>query len=112
MGDCEPEPRPVRTFPARPLFLDRDGVLNEDPGYVHRWEDSTGCRAARGGGRFLQSRRMWVFVVTNQSGVGQRAITPRTTSSRCMRGCRSSLAEIDAHIDAYYYCPAASGRGG
>ena len=58
--------------PTRPaLFLDRDGVLNEDPGYVHRWEDFHWIPGAREAVAAFNAAGWWVFVVTNQSGVGR-----------------------------------------
>ena len=53
------------------LFLDRDGVLNEDRGYVHRWEDFCWIPGAREAVAAFNARDWWVFVVTNQSGVGR-----------------------------------------
>lgn len=59
----------------RALFLDRDGVINEDYGYVHRINDfhfRTGifdvCRSA-------QSAGMKIVVITNQSGIGRLMYT-------------------------------------
>jgi D-glycero-D-manno-heptose 1,7-bisphosphate phosphatase len=53
------------------LFLDRDGIINLDTGYVHRIEDFTFregifelCAAAQGRGLAL-------VVVTNQAGIGR-----------------------------------------
>jgi D-glycero-D-manno-heptose 1,7-bisphosphate phosphatase len=55
----------------RALFLDRDGVINEDYGYVHKIEDFhfregifDVCIAA-------QKARMKIIVVTNQAGIGR-----------------------------------------
>ena len=57
------------TRPA--LFLDRDGVINHDTGYVHRIADFhfragifEACAAA-------QSRGLALVVVTNQAGIGR-----------------------------------------
>ena len=61
-------PPPVRR-PA--LFLDRDGVLNEDRGYVHRWEDFSWIDGAREAIAAFNRAGWLVFVVTNQSGVGR-----------------------------------------
>ena len=38
---------PAHTERRPALFLDRDGVLNEDQGYVHRWEDFRWIPGAR-----------------------------------------------------------------
>ena len=59
------------TTPRPALFLDRDGVLNEDLGYVSRWED---FRFIPGAARAVRAANLagWlVFVVTNQSGIGR-----------------------------------------
>jgi D-glycero-D-manno-heptose 1,7-bisphosphate phosphatase len=90
------------TRPA--LFLDRDGVLNEDPGYVHRWEDFRWIPGAREAVAAFNRAGWWVFVVTNQSGVG-RGYYAEDDVVRLHTRMAESLAEIGAHIDAFYYCP-------
>jgi len=103
MANVSPLSNP--TAPPRPaLFLDRDGVLNEDPGYVHRWEDFHWIPGAREAVAAFNRAGWWVFVVTNQSGVG-RGYYAEDDVVALHAKMSESLAEIDAHIDAYYYCP-------
>jgi D-glycero-D-manno-heptose 1,7-bisphosphate phosphatase len=90
---------------SRPaLFLDRDGVLNEDPGYVYRWEDFRWIPGAREAVAAFNAAGWWVFVVTNQSGIGRGYYTEADVAT--LHGKMSqSLAQIGGRIDAYYYCP-------
>jgi D-glycero-D-manno-heptose 1,7-bisphosphate phosphatase len=92
-------------IPARPaLFLDRDGVLNEDPGYVSRWEDFHWIEGARETVAAFNAAGWWVFVVTNQSGVGRGYYTEADVHALHAK-MSESLAEVGGRIDAYYYCP-------
>lgn len=86
------------------LFLDRDGVLNEDPGYVYRWEDFVWIPGAREAIAAFNAAGWWVFVVTNQSGVGRGYYQEEDV--RILHGrMAEALAENGARIDAFYYCP-------
>lgn len=92
-------------IPVRPaLFLDRDGVLNEDHGYVHRWEDFRWIEGARETVAAFNAAGWWVFVVTNQSGVGRGYYTEADMHALHAK-MSESLAEVGGRIDAYYYCP-------
>jgi D-glycero-D-manno-heptose 1,7-bisphosphate phosphatase len=50
------------------LFLDRDGIINEDYGYVGKIED---FQFKEGIFELLQNLSYPVFVITNQSGIGR-----------------------------------------
>jgi D-glycero-D-manno-heptose 1,7-bisphosphate phosphatase len=56
-------------------FLDRDGVLNEDLGYVHRVADFHWLPGAVAACRRLQGAGFALVVVTNQSGVARGLYT-------------------------------------
>jgi D-glycero-D-manno-heptose 1,7-bisphosphate phosphatase len=86
------------------LFLDRDGVLNEDRGYVHRWEDFCWIRGAREAVAAFNARDWWVFVVTNQSGVG-RGYYPEADVHALHARMSEALVAAGARIDAFYHCP-------
>jgi len=86
------------------LFLDRDGVLNEDRGYVHRWEDFRWIPGAREAVAAFNARDWWVFVVTNQSGVG-RGYYPEDDVHALHARMLEELAAAGARIDAFYHCP-------
>ena len=86
------------------LFLDRDGVLNVDHGYVHRWEDFDWIAGAREAVRRFNEAGWLVIVITNQSGIGRGYYTEDEMHA-LHRHMQAALADRGAHIDAFYYCP-------
>jgi D-glycero-D-manno-heptose 1,7-bisphosphate phosphatase len=95
-----PDPKSPR--PA--LFLDRDGVLNEDRGYVHRWEDFRWIPGARETIAAFNRAGWIVIVVTNQSGVGRGYYTEDDMHALHGRMIED-LAAAGGHIDAVYHAP-------
>jgi len=69
---CEEMPRVLR---RRALFLDRDGVINVDHGYVGTRERFEWMPGAREAIRSATEAGWHVFVVTNQSGIARGKYT-------------------------------------
>jgi D-glycero-D-manno-heptose 1,7-bisphosphate phosphatase len=91
--------------PLRPaLFLDRDGVLNEDQGYVHRWADFRWIPGAMATVAAFNRAGWLVIVVTNQSGVGRGYYTEAEVHALHAR-MGEDLAAVGGHIDAFYHAP-------
>ena len=86
------------------LFLDRDGVLNEDPGYVYRWEDFRWIPGARETVAAFNRAGWLVIVVTNQSGVGRGYYTEADVHQLHERMAQD-LARVGGRIDAVYHAP-------
>ena len=97
MPDAPPPTRPA-------LFLDRDGVLNEDRGYVSRWEDFRWIPGARETVAAFNRAGWLVIVVTNQSGVGRGYYTEDAMHALHARMAQD-LAAAGGHIDAFYHAP-------
>lgn len=98
-------PTPSSSTSAQPVaFLDRDGVLNVDSGYVHRPDELEWIDDAPAAVRLLNEAGFVVVVVTNQSGVA-RGIYDEATVRRLHEHMQRVLAERGARIDAFYYCP-------
>lgn len=85
-------------------FLDRDGVLNVDRGYVHRPEQLEFVAGAAKAVRLLNDAGYRVVVVTNQSGIA-RGFYDEAALQRFHAHMRERLAAEGARIDALYYCP-------
>lgn len=95
----------VRTATVRPAaFLDRDGVLNVDHGYVYRPEQLEWIDGAPEAVRILNEAGYYVFVITNQSGIA-RGLYDETDLKTFHAHMQENLAAQGAHIDAFYYCP-------
>ena len=66
----------MKTASLRPaVFLDRDGVLNEDSGYAYRPDQIKWIVGAMEAVRFLNEANYLVFVVTNQTGISRNLYT-------------------------------------
>jgi D-glycero-D-manno-heptose 1,7-bisphosphate phosphatase len=86
------------------LFLDRDGVINVDKGYVSRIEDFEWVDGAAETIAAFNRRGWYVFVVTNQSGIARNYYTEADMQT-LHDWMQAELAKTGAHIDQIYYCP-------
>lgn len=95
----------VEKWRRRPAaFLDRDGVLNVDRGYVHRVEDFEWIEGAPQAVKWLNDRGYLVFVVSNQAGIA-RGYYEEADALRLFDWMQADLRKVGAHIDAFYFCP-------
>ena len=91
-------------FKKPAAFLDRDGVLNLDIGYVHRPEDFQWVEGAKEAIKYLNDREYIVVLITNQAGIAKGYYTDNDVT-KLHSWVNEELGKIGAHIDAFYYCP-------
>jgi len=85
-------------------FLDRDGTLVRDPGYLSRASEVALLPGAADAIRRLNESGIRVIVVTNQSGIG-RGYYSETDFESVQAEIDRQLQAHGAHIDATYFCP-------
>lgn len=86
------------------LFLDRDGVLNEDVGFVGTVDRFRWIEGAREAVKLANDKGWYVFIVTNQSGLG-RGLYSLADFRALHAHMDADLWRLGAHIDDLRYCP-------
>lgn len=90
---------------ARPaVFLDRDGTIVHDTGYVSAPEKVRLIAGAAAAIRRLNEAGWMVIIVTNQSGIG-RGYHTEADFQRTQARTAELLAADGARVDAVYFCP-------
>ena len=90
---------------ARPaVFLDRDGTISEDVGYLNDVTQFRMFPFAAAAIRRLNDAKLAVIVVTNQSGVG-RGMFAESMVHMVHEEMTQQLVAAGAHLTAIYYCP-------
>ncbi|MBQ7607067.1 MAG: HAD family hydrolase [Desulfovibrionaceae bacterium] len=85
------------------IFLDRDGTLNEDTGYVHRIEDWRWLPLVKESLAKAQRAGFLLVVVSNQSGIARGLFTEEDLAV-LERQIDCDLARSNVTV-SWYHCP-------
>jgi D-glycero-D-manno-heptose 1,7-bisphosphate phosphatase len=94
----------TRSKSNRAIFLDRDGTIMEDANYCGDVSRVILIPGAVESLRRLQDAGYWLFVVTNQSGIGRGYFTHEAVLS-IHRHLDEQFGLVGVSIDHYYVCP-------
>jgi len=86
------------------VFLDRDGTLIEEAGYLDRLERLIFFPFSVDAVRLLNQAGLAVVIVTNQAGVA-RGIFPESFVAEAHAHLSERLQAGGAAVDGFYYCP-------
>jgi len=95
------------TDALRTVFLDRDGVINQkmpEGQYVRSWEEFKLLTGVPEAIARLNKAGLRVIVVSNQRGIALGLYSDSDVRS-IRTTLQKTLAERDAHVDAFYFCP-------
>lgn len=86
------------------VFLDRDGVINHDDGYVSCPKDFRFISGVFAGLRYLQEKGYQLVIITNQSGIARGYFSQEQffQLSVWMQDC---LASEGVYLSGIYHCP-------
>ncbi len=88
----------------RAVFLDRDGTLIEESGYLDRLERLVFFPFSVDAVRVLNRAGFAVVIITNQAGIA-RGIVKESFVGEAHQHIAARLATGGARIDGFYYCP-------
>ncbi len=92
------------------LFLDRDGVINYDKGYVCKIEDFEFVKGIFEILDYFQKKGFKLFIVTNQSGIGRGYYTLKDFEI-LNEWMLKELKKRGIKIERVYFCPHAPEEG-
>lgn len=83
-------------------FLDRDGTLNEDTGFLYKIKDFRWIKGAVNALRILKKNNFLIIVVTNQSGVS-RGFYSENDIKKLHKWMNQQLLKYDLMIDDFFF---------
>ncbi len=86
------------------VFLDRDGTINEEVGYLNHPSRFRLLPRVAEGLKLLKEAGFATVLVTNQSGIA-RGFFPASLVEEVHRRLQEELSRFGAELDAIYYCP-------
>lgn len=87
------------------VFIDRDGVLNEEVGYIRNVEDLNLIPGVAEAVRRLNDQKIFCCLMSNQSGAARGYYPLEHIEALHQRLCYLLEMEAGARLDALYYCP-------
>ena len=93
-----------KIFKKPAIFLDRDGVINYDYGYVHKMKDFNLKKNVIKGLRYLNQIGYYIFIVTNQSGIARGYYTEKQFIE-FQKKINENFANQGLFINDTLYCP-------
>jgi D-glycero-D-manno-heptose 1,7-bisphosphate phosphatase len=89
---------------VKAIFLDRDGVINEDYGYVYKKEDFKFREGIFEALKSFQNKGYKLFIITNQSGIA-RGFYSEDEFHNLMEWVKKEFEKQGIKITDYKFCP-------
>ena len=86
------------------FFLDRDGVINKENGYIKDYKDFIFLSGVHDAIKYLNNKKFIVIIITNQAAVG-RGIISEEKLNMIHNKMINNLHRKNAYIDDIYYAP-------
>ena len=87
---------------TKAAFLDRDGVINEDVGYLHKISDFKWKKGAIEALKILKKNNFLIIIISNQSGVSRGYFSEQDVY-KLHKWINLQLSEHNIKIDDFYF---------
>ena len=93
-----------RYFYKPAVFLDRDGVINYDNGYVYKKKDFKFRKGVLKGLKYLIKKNYYIFLITNQAGIA-KGYYKETDFKKLHIYLKNYLSKNNIYFNDVQYCP-------